>query len=112
MTSVCHTLVLQVERWQAGLDEAGGQPAAPAGLAEVLLDPVEEEGVGPCRSSRLVEVNDARTGRKNKETRHVSNVTDSLNDMVVMVTRVDAAVCVVTREFSSVQLNSLSIVQI
>lgn len=56
---VLHTLVLQIQWRQGGLDEPGGQFATPARLTEVLLHPVKESGVGVTWSCRLVEVNDA-----------------------------------------------------
>lgn len=52
-------MVLQVKWWQGGAGESGGQFTGPAGLAEVLSDPVKQQGVGVAGSRRSVEVNDA-----------------------------------------------------
>lgn len=58
------TLVLQVERGHGGLDESGGQSAAPAGL-EILLHPVKQLGVTVIRACGPVEVDDASTENTN-----------------------------------------------
>lgn len=55
------TLVLQVKWGQQGLDESGGQFAAPAGLTEILLHPVKQPGVGVTWARWLVEVDDMGT---------------------------------------------------
>lgn len=53
--------MLQVKWGQGGLNESGGQSAAPCGLTKVLLHPVKQPGVGVTWACWLVEVNDAGT---------------------------------------------------
>lgn len=52
-------MVLQIKWWQGGAGESGRQLGAPAGLTEILPDPVEQQRVGVSGSCRPVEVNDA-----------------------------------------------------
>lgn len=56
-------MVLQVERGQGGAAEPGRCFTAPAGLAEVLPDPVKQQGVGAAGSGGSVEVNDAAAAK-------------------------------------------------
>lgn len=53
------TVVLQIKWRQGGAGESGRQLSAPAGLTEILPDPVEQQRVGVSGSCRPVEVNDA-----------------------------------------------------
>lgn len=59
-TAAATTVVLQVKWRQGGAGESGRQPVAP-GLAEIVSDPVKEQGVGVPGARWLVEVNDAAT---------------------------------------------------
>lgn len=56
-------MVLQVEWGQRGAGEPGRRSTAPAGLAEVLPDPVKQQGVGAAGSGGSVEVNDAAAAK-------------------------------------------------
>lgn len=75
------TVVLQIKWWQGGAGESGRQPGAPAGLTEILPDPVEQQRVGVSGSCRPVEVNDAAA----EDRRHKMVITQHTGGQIIRV---------------------------